>query len=167
MGRAELDACMDSEGCTAEVHLSTCPRRQKPVPRSRFLGSGEPDPNQLPEFTALGHAGSKEFNGLEVFPNPGVTTVVMTSDEFTAVCPITEQPDYYTMELAYAPDEYCIESKSLKLFLNSFRNHGAFVERLAVDLRDAFGQVLEVSEDKVQVTLTQKSRGGITIRAMA
>jgi NADPH-dependent 7-cyano-7-deazaguanine reductase QueF len=45
------------------------------------------------EFVALGHAGSEHYAGLETFPNPGVTRVEMTSDELTAVCPITGQPD--------------------------------------------------------------------------
>ncbi len=48
------------------------------------------------EFVALGHAGSEHYAGLETFENPGVTHVEMTSDELTAVCPITGQPDFYT-----------------------------------------------------------------------
>jgi hypothetical protein len=48
------------------------------------------------EFVALGHSGSDHYAGLETFPNPGVTRVTMTSDELVAVCPITDQPDFYT-----------------------------------------------------------------------
>jgi len=46
------------------------------------------------EFVALGHAGSEHYAGLETFPNPGVIEVELTSDELTAVCPVTGQPDY-------------------------------------------------------------------------
>jgi len=48
--------------------------------------------------------------------------------EFTALCPITGQPDFATIYISYIPDEYCVESKSLKLYLFSFRNHGDFHE---------------------------------------
>ncbi len=80
-------------------------------------------------FVALGHAGSEHYAGLETFPNPGVARVAMTSDELTAVCPITGQPDFYVATIAYEPDRLCIESKALKLYLNRFRNEGAFVSR--------------------------------------
>jgi 7-cyano-7-deazaguanine reductase len=129
----------------------------------RFLDSSVPKP----EFTALGHAGSDSFIGLETFPNPGVSFVTMTSDEVTAVCPITGQPDWYIVEIAYFPEEKCIESKSLKLYLANFRQMGAFVEALAVTIRDAVTEILEVEEGQVQVTMTQKSRGGISIKARA
>src|SRR5438270_402790 len=79
----------------------------------------------LMEFVALGHAGSEHYAGLEPFPNPGVTEVEMTSDELTAVCPITAQPDFYVARIAYRPDALCLESKSLKLYLARFRNEGA------------------------------------------
>ena len=48
--------------------------------------------------------------------------------EFTALCPITGQPDYATIYISYIPDKYCVESKSLKLYMVSFRNHGDFHE---------------------------------------
>ena len=48
--------------------------------------------------------------------------------EFTSLCPITGQPDFATIYISYIPDEYCVESKSLKLYLFSFRNHGDFHE---------------------------------------
>ena len=84
------------------------------------------------EFVALGHAGSEHYAGLETFPNPGVSHVSMTSDELTAVCPITAQPDFYTAAIEYWPGRLCLESKSLKLYLNSYRNHGAFHEDCTV-----------------------------------
>jgi len=117
------------------------------------------------DFVALGHAGSEHYAGLETFPNPGVSRVEMTSDELTAVCPITGQPDLYTCTIEYRSDALCLESKSLKLYLASFRNEGAFCEALAVRIRDDVSQALELPAKKVRITLRQKARGGITIVA--
>ncbi len=119
------------------------------------------------EFVALGHAGSEHYAGLETFENPGVIHVEMTSDELTAVCPITGQPDLYTATIDYDPAGLCLESKSLKLYLSRYRNEGAFAEALAVKIRDDVGAALELPRDKVRVTLKQKARGGITITATA
>ena len=117
------------------------------------------------DFVALGHAGSEHYAGLETFPNPGVSRVEMTSDELTAVCPITGQPDLYTCTIEYRPDALCLESKSLKLYLNRFRDEGAFCEALAVQIRDDVASALELPGERVQVRLSQKARGGITIVA--
>jgi 7-cyano-7-deazaguanine reductase len=117
------------------------------------------------EFVALGHAGSEHYAGLETFSNPGVSHVEMTSDELTAVCPITGQPDLYVATIEYWPKDLCIESKSLKLYLSSFRNEGAFCEALAVRIRDDIAAAVELPTDKVRITLEQKARGGITITA--
>ena len=119
------------------------------------------------DFVALGHPGSEHFAGLESFPNPGVSHVEMTSDELVAVCPVTGQPDLYVATIEYWPEALCLESKSLKLYLNGFRNEGAFCEALAVKIRDDVTAALELAADKVRVTLRQKARGGITIRATA
>ena len=119
------------------------------------------------EFVALGHAGSGHFAGLETFPNPGVTRVAMESDELTAVCPITGQPDLYRATIEYEPDAHCLESKSLKLYLMRFRNEGCFGEALAVQIRDEVAAALELDRARVRVTLVQKPRGGITITAVA
>jgi 7-cyano-7-deazaguanine reductase len=119
------------------------------------------------EFVALGRAGSQAYAGLETFPNPGVAEVEMTSDELTAICPVTSQPDLYTATIEYRPRALCLESKSLKLYLARFRNEGAFCEALAVRIRDDVAAALEVEADGVRVTLRQKARGGITITATA
>ena len=119
------------------------------------------------EFVALGHAGSEHYAGLETFENPGVTSVQMTSDELTAVCPITGQPDMYIAVIHYEPKALCLESKSLKLYLARYRTEGAFCEALAVQVRDDVAEALELTHDKVHVTLKQKARGGITITASA
>jgi len=117
------------------------------------------------EFVALGHAGSEHYVGLETFPNPGVSQVEMTSDELTALCPVTGQPDLYTASIEYQPAELCLESKSLKLYLSGYRDQGHFCEALAVKIRDDVAAALELPLDRVLVRLTQKARGGITITA--
>jgi 7-cyano-7-deazaguanine reductase len=117
------------------------------------------------EFVALGHPGSDHYAGLETFANPGVSHVEMTSDELTAICPVTGQPDLYVATIEFWPQALCLESKSLKLYLSGFRNEGHFCEALAVKIRDDVAEVLELPPDKVRVTLKQKARGGITITA--
>ena len=117
------------------------------------------------EFVALGHAGSTHYAGLETFPSPGIATVSMMSDELVAVCPITGQPDFYTASIDYRPDALCLESKSLKLYLATYRSEGVFCEALAVQIRDDVASALELPPDRVTVALTQKARGGITITA--
>jgi 7-cyano-7-deazaguanine reductase len=117
------------------------------------------------EFVALGHPGSDHYAGLETFANPGVSHVEMTSDELTAICPVTGQPDLYFATIEFWPQALCLESKSLKLYLSGFRNEGHFCEALAVKIRDDVAERLELPRDKVRVTLKQKARGGITITA--
>jgi len=123
------------------------------------------DETRSTEFVALGHAGSEHYAGIETFPSPGVSHVQLTSDELVAVCPITGQADFYTAAIEYWPGPLCIESKSLKLYLATYRNEGVFCEALAVKIRDDVAEALELPPDKVRVALTQKARGGITITA--
>ncbi len=76
---------------------------------------------------------------LETFPNPARDTdytIRMTLPEFTCLCPKTGQPDFATFELAYVPDELCIELKALKLYLWSFRDRGAFHEAVTNQIAD-------------------------------
>ena len=124
-------------------------------------------PPRSTDFVALGQPGSDRYAGLETFANPGVSHVEMTSDELTAVCPVTGQADLYVATIEYWPDELCIESKSLKLYLSRYRNERHFCEALAVRIRDDVGEAVQVPAEKVRVTLRQKARGGITITATA
>jgi len=117
------------------------------------------------EFVALGHAGSEHYAGLETFPNPGVEVVELVSDELTAVCPITGQPDFYEATIEYRPQAVCLESKSLKIYLSRFRDQGAFCEALAVQIRDEVATALSLAPSEVHVSLRQKPRGGIAITA--
>jgi 7-cyano-7-deazaguanine reductase len=92
-----------------------------------------------PNLTQLGHpvAGfaSPDEAVLERVPNPHADTLYLarfTAPEFTTLCPITGQPDFAHLVIDYAPEAWLVESKSLKLYLGSFRNHGAFHEDCTV-----------------------------------
>lgn len=102
---------------------------------------------------------------LETFPNPGVREVELAGDELTSICPLTHQPDLYTLTIRYRPAERCLETRSLKRYVGGFRNEEHFCEALAVRIRDDVAGALSVGPDAVDVTLTQKARGGISISA--
>jgi 7-cyano-7-deazaguanine reductase len=89
----------------------------------------------------------------------------MTSDELTSMCPVTGQPDLATVEITYRPDRWCIESKSLKLYLWGFRDRAVFVEQLAAEIAAEIGRTAEPHE--VRVVVTQRPRGGIEVQATA
>jgi 7-cyano-7-deazaguanine reductase len=78
---------------------------------------------------------------LERVPNPQPDTlycVRFTAPEFTSLCPVTGQPDFAHLVIDYAPKDWLVESKSLKLYLHSFRNHGAFHEDCTVAIAKKF-----------------------------
>lgn len=102
---------------------------------------------------------------LESFPNPGVSSVSLTSDELAAICPLTGRPDFYVATIEYRPAALCLESKALKLYLDQFRDEEHFCEALAVRVRDDVAGALGLDSSAVRVILRQKSRGGITITA--
>jgi 7-cyano-7-deazaguanine reductase len=79
-------------------------------------------------------------NHLEVFANPAPErdyTIRMTIPEFSCLCPKTGQPDFATLKLEYVPHERCVELKSLKIYIGSFRNRGAFHEAVTNEILDA------------------------------
>ncbi len=81
--------------------------------------------------------------------------------EFTSLCPITGQPDFATIRIAYIPDEKMVESKSLKIYLFSFRNHGAFHEDFVnIIMKDLIGLM---QPKYIEVTGLFTPRGGISI----
>jgi 7-cyano-7-deazaguanine reductase len=83
---------------------------------------------------------------LERVQNPHPDTDYLarfTVPEFTALCPVTGQPDFAHLVIDYAPDRWLVESKSLKLFLGSFRNHGAFHEDCTVTIGKRIVELLE------------------------
>jgi 7-cyano-7-deazaguanine reductase len=101
----------------------------------------------------------------EAFPAPGVQTVTLTALEFTSVCPKTGQPDFGTVTIEYSPRDLCIESKSLKYYLWSYRDVGAFCEALAARIADDI--VAAIAPKSLKVTVDQNARGGIAITAVA
>ncbi|MEM7032605.1 MAG: preQ(1) synthase [Chloroflexota bacterium] len=116
-----------------------------------------------PKF--LGKPTTGPSTELDTFPNPGIDVVTMTSDEVTSFCPVTAQPDYYTVSIEYVPDQLCIESKSLKLYLWHFRDRQIFAETLAVEIKDKIAEVIKPV--RCTITAIQKSRGGIEITSVA
>ena len=118
------------------------------------------------ELTVLGATVRHPIDHVEAFPAPaGVTEVRCTSDEVASLCPVTNQPDLSTVEITYEPDQWCIESKSLKLYLWGFRDRAVFAEALAAEIA---AEVMHTAAPRrVKVTLTQRPRGGIEIQAVS
>ena len=95
-------------------------------------------------------------------PHPGTSYLVrFTAPEFTSLCPVTGQPDFAHLVIDYAPADWLVESKSLKLYLGSFRNHGAFHEDCTV----AIGRrlVAELAPTWLRIGGYWYPRGGIPI----
>src|SRR5215203_6253298 len=90
--------------------------------------------------------------------------VEFTTNELTATCPITGQPDFYELKLSYRPKGLLLESKSLKLYLWGFRERGIFAEDLAATLLEDLAGACEPKE--MTVDLTQQVRGGLKIRTV-
>jgi 7-cyano-7-deazaguanine reductase len=119
-------------------------------------------------LTNLGQASplpaSPDVAVLETVPNPHRDTdylIRFTAPEFTALCPVTGQPDFAHIVIDYAPDETIVESKSLKLFLASFRNHGAFHEDCTLTIAK---RMVEAAEPKwLRIGGYWYPRGGIPI----
>ena len=109
---------------------------------------------------------SPEEARLEVFENTsGNILVPFMCNEFTSLCPKTNQPDFAKIEIVYVPDKLCVESKALKLYLFSFRNHGDFHEdvtnRIMQDL------IRELNPKFIRVFGDFNVRGGISIKPLA
>ncbi len=120
--------------------------------------------NDLKKLTALGRR-AKAQRKIEVFPNhaPGEMDVTLHCHEFTCLCPLTKQPDFAQIEITYLPDQWLAESKSVKLYLESFRSVGVFHEHLAVDIGKDF--VKAVKPFSADVVVYFNVRGGIAISA--
>ncbi|MPV85337.1 preQ(1) synthase [Ostreibacterium oceani] len=107
---------------------------------------------------------SPETAVLEAVPNPQATmdyVVRFTAPEFTSLCPITGQPDFAHIVIDYVPDQKLVESKSLKLFLGSFRNHGAFHEDCTVSIAKRL--IDEIQPKWLRIGGYWYPRGGIPI----
>lgn len=101
---------------------------------------------------------------LERVPNPKKDmdyNVRFTAPEFTSLCPLTSAPDFAHLMIDYVPNEWLVESKSLKLFLGSFRNHGSFHEDCTLSIAK---RVIEITEPKwLRIGGYWYPRGGIPI----
>ena len=105
---------------------------------------------------------TKPSRELDTFANPEPDrdyTISMKLPEFTCLCPMTGQPDFATLHLHYVPDQLCVELKSLKLYIWSFRDEGAFHE--AVTNRIVSDLVEAISPRYMKLTADFSVRGGI------
>ena len=101
---------------------------------------------------------------LERVPNPHPGTLYLTrftAPEFTSICPVTGQPDFAHLVIDYAPGEWLVESKSLKLLLSSYRNHGAFHEDCTLDVAKRIADLIEPTW--MRIAGYWYPRGGIPI----
>lgn len=110
----------------------------------------------------------KDTGPIETFPNRHPDRdyeIKIVAPEFTAVCPRTGQPDFATITLTYIPDQLCMELKSLKLYLQSYRNRGIFHEHVTNTILDDF--VKSCAPRKMTVVGEFNARGGITTTVTA
>jgi len=117
-------------------------------------------------LTVLGSTVRHPIDHVECFDAPAhVASVRFRTDEVQSLCPVTGQPDLSSLVIEYRPDRRCVESKSLKLYLWSFRDRKVFCEALAAEVA---GEVMRAADPhEVRVTVTQHARGGIVTEAVA
>ncbi len=111
---------------------------------------------------------SQPSKELATFPNPSPDrdyVIRHVCPEYTAICPVTGQPDFGTIIVRYVPNRLCVELKSLKLYLWSFRNEGHYFEQVTNQILDDLVQAL--APRRMTVTGTFNVRGGITTRVVA
>jgi 7-cyano-7-deazaguanine reductase len=125
-----------------------------------------PEPIPTESLTVLRGTVRHPVDHVECFPAPEhVRTVRFITDELASVCPVTGQPDLSHVVIEYAPAGWCVESKSLKLYLWSFRDRPVFAEALAAEIA---GEIMTTARpERVVVTLTQRPRGGIEVQVVA
>ena len=104
---------------------------------------------------------------LETFPNPARRNyhIHFETIDFTSLCPVTGQADFAKIEIDYAPNKLCVESKSLKFYLASYRNERAFNEAVTNRILDDF--VRACAPREAIVTATFAARGGIALTVRA
>lgn len=111
---------------------------------------------------------SQPSRDLEVFPNPQPErdfTIHIRVPEFTCLCPKTGQPDFGELRIAYVPDEFCVELKSLKLYAWSFRDEGAFHEAVTNEI---LGDLVAATRPRfMRLTAEFNVRGGIYTTVVA
>jgi 7-cyano-7-deazaguanine reductase len=108
-----------------------------------------------------------EISLLEAFPNryPQRDYVItFEHPEFTSLCPMTGQPDYGTIRVRYVADQRCVESKAFKLYMNAFRNHGAFMESLTNKIAEDLINLLSPRRLTVEGLFNVRGGTGISVR---
>ncbi len=110
-------------------------------------------PAEKPEFCAMLETFANQYPGRDY-------EIEITCPEFTSVCPKTGQPDFGTLTLTYVPREKCVELKSLKLYLQQFRNEGIFYEHATNRILDDLARAVEPRWMRLRAAFTP--RGGIT-----
>jgi len=111
---------------------------------------------------------TNEFKGLEAFENLSPArdyTVTLATDEFTCVCPKTGQPDFAAVTITYIPNKKIVESKSLKLYFQTYRNRGVFHEHVTNMILDDLVKTINPRWCRVQADFGV--RGGISITVEA
>jgi 7-cyano-7-deazaguanine reductase len=123
-------------------------------------------------LTLLGRSEAKvpaspEKARLETFPNPAQRAyhIHFETDDFTSLCPVTGQADFARIEIDYVPDRVCVESKSLKFYLASYRNVRAFNEAVTNRILDDF--VRACRPRHATITAQFSARGGIALSVRA
>jgi 7-cyano-7-deazaguanine reductase len=132
-----------------------------------------PKANRARQLTLLGRSDAKlpaspAEARLETFANPAPDRnyhIHFETDDFTSVCPVTGQPDFARIDIDYVPDRLCIESKSLKFYLASYRNERAFNEAVTNRILGDF--VKACAPREAIVTAQFSARGGIALSVCA
>jgi 7-cyano-7-deazaguanine reductase len=132
-----------------------------PRPHGPREGSGYARPVRDDDaLTMLGRPVRGPVDHVETFPAPAnCHRVRFLSDEVSSVCPVTGQPDVSSVEIDYVPRDRCVESKSLKHYLWSFRDRPVFAEALAAEIAEEIERA--TGARGVRVVVTQHVRGGI------
>lgn len=124
------------------------------------------EPVPTDQLTILGRTVRHAVDHVECFPAPAhVSLVRCTNDELNSMCPVTQQPDLSHVVIEYEPDQWCVESKSLKLYLWGFRDRAVFAEAMAAEIADEF--MITAKPKRVRVVLTQRPRGGIEVQVVS
>ena len=119
-------------------------------------------------YSKLGEGRTFPSKQLDSFANPATDidyTILLEIPEFTCLCPITGQPDFARFTIEYRPDQKCVETKSLKLYMWSFRNEGAFHEAVTNSILRDLVKTLEPRW--IKVTGVFNARGGIAPTVIA
>ena len=171
--KAEARLLAEAKKLTKKPKKAKVKKIKKPKAKKTLAKKKSKKQASKKELTLLGSAktlypDSPDAAALEVFPNSHPKrdyTILLDCPEFTSICPITGQPDFGTIEIEYIADKLCVESKSLKLYLFSFRNHGAFHEEVVNRILDDL--INACKPRKAIVRGDFNPRGGIAIQVEA